>query len=139
MIHPVEAFNTLAGIQVDEPSGATLRQRVLPLIEESREVEEAVDRLIGKYRLVAATDLAEEHTLKELMDLQFTIQSLCVAMGWDHIEAYERVCLSNLSKLRGGAKIHSSGKVLKGDTYVPPNLRECVQNSKYERMSTEDV
>lgn len=140
-VDPVKAFHALCNLPIHGGLTRTiLQERIPPMIEEADEVDEVlteIDVILRSKRSVP-TPLAAD-ALKELMDLQYTVQSLCVAIGWDHEEAYRRVCESNLSKVRDGFEKNEAGKILKGPNYKKPDLTSCVHGAKFELMSTEEV
>jgi hypothetical protein len=127
----VREFHEEGGLPIDAASGRTLRERIGPMLEEFGEANEAIMNLQTCYRYSDTPGSAPVlHALKELMDVQYTIQSLCTAMGWDHVTAYRKICESNLSKVRGGAVKDANGKITKTSKYMEPNLAGCVPLSQ---------
>ena len=136
-------FHTQAGLPVNKAlTGHAFKDRMMPLLEEAGETKEALHTLGGLLRSVATTGEIHEaslHALKEMMDLRYTIESLCLAFGWDSDEAYLGVCRSNDTKVAGGAVI-VGGKVQKGPNYVKPDLSSCIpcpQEDERNRMMFE--
>jgi len=132
----LENFHLQAGLPVNKAlTGQTLKNRMMPLLEEAGETKEALHTLGGLLRSVATAGEIREaslHALKEMMDLRYTIESLCLALGWDSGEAYYLVCRSNHTKVSAGAVV-VDGKVQKGPNYVKPDLSDCIPDP------TEDV
>tara|TARA_R100001377_G_scaffold43808_1_gene24842 strand:- start:1044 stop:1466 length:423 start_codon:yes stop_codon:yes gene_type:complete len=74
-------------------------------------------------------EAAEPHLkLKELADLVYVTYGYAATYGWDLDEAVNRVHESNMSKLGEDGKPvkDSNGKVMKGNGYKPPCLRDLV-------------
>lgn len=71
---------------------------------------------------------ADEDLAKEAVDVVYTIVGLFVDQGWDFEAAFEEVHRSNMSKLGADGKpIHrADGKVLKGPSYSPADLRPAI-------------
>jgi predicted HAD superfamily Cof-like phosphohydrolase len=63
---------------------------------------------------------------KILANIMYCLFGYAHAMGWDLREAYNRVHISNLSKLDDSGKPirREDGKVLKGPNYKPPSLED---------------
>ena len=70
----------------------------------------------------------EEAVVKELIDLLYVTYGTLIYLGVDADEAFRRVHESNMSKLgKNGKPIRrEDGKVLKGDNYKEPDLRDLV-------------
>lgn len=66
--------------------------------------------------------------IKEIADLQYVLDGLCVALGIDKDEAVRRVHESNMSKLGEDGKpiLREDGKVLKGPNYKEPDMTDLV-------------
>lgn len=66
---------------------------------------------------------------KCLSNLIYCLFGYANSMGWDLLEAYRRVHLSNLSKLDDAGKPirREDGKVLKGPNYKPPFLEDLTE------------
>jgi NTP pyrophosphatase (non-canonical NTP hydrolase) len=70
---------------------------------------------------------SREEALKELTDVVVVCFQMAEAFGWDLDVAYNRVMLSNMSKLVDGKPVkREDGKVLKGPNYQPPVLIDLV-------------
>ena len=69
-----------------------------------------------------------ENLLKELADLQYVVSGLAVVFGLPLQVAFNRVHLSNMSKLGEDGKPikRRDGKVLKGPNYQEPNLKDLI-------------
>ena len=70
-----------------------------------------------------------EELIKELADLVYVTYGYAATFGWDLDEALRRVHASNMSKLgKDGKPIYrDDGKVLKGENYEPPYLKDLVK------------
>lgn len=70
----------------------------------------------------------EEAVVKELVDLLYVTYGTLVYLGVDADEAFRRVHESNMSKLgKDGKPIRrADGKVLKGENYKEPDLKDLV-------------
>jgi NTP pyrophosphatase (non-canonical NTP hydrolase) len=70
-----------------------------------------------------------ENLVKELADLVYVSFGYAATFGWDLDEALRRVHASNMSKLGDDGKpiYREDGKVLKGDNYQPPSLKDLVE------------
>ena len=68
------------------------------------------------------------HALKELADLVYVCFQLAASQGWDLQTAYNRVHLSNMSKLGadGNPIRREDGKVLKGPNYFEPDMTDLI-------------
>lgn len=66
--------------------------------------------------------------IKEIADLQYVLDGLCVSLGIDKDEAVRRVHESNMSKLGEDGKpiYREDGKVLKGPHYKEPDMTDLV-------------
>jgi len=66
--------------------------------------------------------------IKEIADLQYVLDGLCVTFGIDKDEAVRRVHESNMSKLGEDGKpiLRGDGKVLKGPNYKEPDMTDLV-------------
>ena len=80
---------------------------------------ESDDELLGKLKL---------HAIKELSDLSFVCEQMAAFLGIDLETAMIRVFASNMSKLGPDGKpvFREDGKVLKGASYIPPDLSDLV-------------
>lgn len=115
--------------------------RVALINEEVREVLEACQLLhncIKRNNNVAAVNSAKEHVLKELQDLKYVIEGMCVTFGWDSDKAFELVHESNMSKLVDGKPYkNEEGKVMKGPNYKKPDLKGLLNEEKEEAWRRE--
>ena len=70
-----------------------------------------------------------EELIKELADLVYVTYGYAATFGWELDEALRRVHASNMSKLgKDGKPIYrDDGKVLKGENYEPPYLKDLVE------------
>lgn len=91
--------------------------------EEGTELSEAM------YLLIDGLHGEEPHALKELADLVYVCFQLAASQGWDLQTAYNRVHLSNMSKLGadGNPIRREDGKVLKGPNYFEPNMSDLIE------------
>ena len=74
--------------------------------------------------------LTIERILKEMSDLQVVLSGAAVQFRQlrNLQPAFVRVCESNLSKLGDDGKFEKreDGKILKGDNYIPPDLKDLI-------------
>ena len=84
------------------------------LTEEYEEVADAIDPV---------------NLLKELADLVYVTYGFAATFGWDLDEAVRRVHASNMSKLGADGRpiYRADGKVLKGENYEAPDLKDLVK------------
>jgi predicted HAD superfamily Cof-like phosphohydrolase len=135
-----EAMKQPVAVPTIDKDGVKLFQLRCRLIaEEAQEVMQAAADLwttIYKPNNRAAYEARKADMLKELMDLMYVVEGMCVTYGWDSDEAFKRVHGSNMSKL--GSEKDKDGKVMKGDNYYEPDLsdlvleRGCTDMIKYE-------
>ena len=92
--------------------------------EEATEFIEAADEVFAD----SENSKLRENLIKELSDLVFVCYQFSAAFNLDLDEAMDRVFASNLSKLddNGNPIYREDGKVLKGPSYLPPDLSVCV-------------
>ena len=66
--------------------------------------------------------------LKELVDVVVVCVGMADTYGWEFDEAFRRVHRSNMSKVdeNGEPQYREDGKLLKGERYSPPFLRDLV-------------
>jgi predicted HAD superfamily Cof-like phosphohydrolase len=78
----------------------------------------------------ALCDQNLENLLKELSDLQYTVDGTVISFGLDQVweRAFARVHESNMSKLdaNGHPIISDSGRVVKGPNYSPAKLGDLL-------------
>ena len=81
---------------------------------------------------VALLDRDKVEVLDALTDLQYVLDGAYLAFGMAHLKekAFQEVHRSNMSKLGADGKpiLSESGKILKPDTYSPPNLKQFIDN-----------
>lgn len=63
-----------------------------------------------------------EAQLKEMQDVRYTLAGYELARGWNGTLAFELVHESNMTK----PAAPDGGKIQKGDSYVPPDMGECI-------------
>lgn len=131
----VAEFHRAMDLPVDVPpqrwSASLLKLRIKLLHEEFHEMMEELETLEALHFTLTdgPTRNMVERLLKEMADLQYVLSGTAVSLGLDLEAAFTRVHESNLSKLddRGHPiKDPSTGKVLKGPNYQPPNLKDLV-------------
>lgn len=68
-----------------------------------------------------------------LADLKWVIEGLEHTLGLPQQEIWDEVARSNLSKISDNGKIikREDGKVLKPETYSPPNIKEVLERCGY--------
>ena len=81
---------------------------------------------------VALLDRDKVEVLDALTDLQYVLDGAYLVFGMAHLKerAFQEVHRSNMSKLGADGKpiLSESGKILKPDTYSPPNLKQFIDN-----------
>lgn len=101
------------------------------IAEESTEFLQAFDRarLSGSHSDKVAC-------LKELADTAYVLYQFACSVDIDLDEALHRVHASNLTKLVDGKLVkRADGKILKPDSYCPPDLDDLVFNPNYREAS----
>ncbi len=128
----VKALQDIIGEEFREGNtedGRTRDLRLDLLLEELQEVVHAAGfRHDDERGLVRKYKLNKANLLKELCDLVYVTVGWAVTHGWDFDEAFRRVHASNMTKVspEGQIKKRSDGKVLKGDHYIAPDLKDLV-------------
>jgi len=85
------------------------------------EYDEACEAII-EY-LNSPDESTRKNLAKELADLQYVLSQVAVYLNLDLEEAFERVHVSNMSKLvEGKALLREDGKILKGPKYQTPDM-----------------
>ncbi len=104
----------------------TFRFRGRLMIEEARELIEAIHdvRYMPNDSEMKQETLA--HVMKEMADVVYVIYGTCIAFGWDFETAFDRICKNNMDKTVNVRKDSVTGKILKPAGYKPPNLRDIV-------------
>jgi len=93
--------------------------RKILIREESDEAMEAFDAILR----VGPTPDNLAHLTKELADILYVVYGAAVTFGLPLEEVFNRVHISNMSKLVDGKPLkRDDGKVLKGPNYQPPKL-----------------
>ena len=111
----------------------TLDLRLDLMIEEFKEVAEASGFRHDEEKGLVLTERPKpDQMLKELCDLAYVTVGWALAHGWDFDEAFRRVHASNMTKVSENGKIkkREDGKILKPDTYTPPDLKDLVEKKK---------
>lgn len=145
-----EAFGHPIRKPIDEDTVKLLMLRRKLLLEEFKEVDEAIDFChVDIMNNGAATEESIMHLLKELTDLQYVLSGFAVTFGLDLQTSFERVHTSNMSKFhtcptcgggggdgnmtcgvcKGAGQVvvyREDGKVLKGPDYKEPDLTGLV-------------
>jgi predicted HAD superfamily Cof-like phosphohydrolase len=98
------------------PTDEMMQKRLGIIQEELSELKQAVG------------DKDAEGIMKELADVLYSAYGMCVEMGFDIDEAFDRVHKSNMSKDRPA---NSSEKLIKGPDYKPADLADLVQNFRF--------
>ena len=63
-------------------------------------------------------------------DLIWVVEGLCHSLGIPLQRVWDEVARSNFSKMKDGVLIkREDGKVLKPDTYSPPNIKQILDNN----------
>lgn len=65
---------------------------------------------------------------KESADVQYVLEGTALRPDIDMIRAFEIVHASNMTKIHpdGTYRVREDGKILKPDTYVPPDMRPAI-------------
>lgn len=73
-------------------------------------------------------DETKANLTKELADLLYVTFGTAVALGLPIVEAFDEVHRSNMSKLVDGKPVRrEDGKVLKGENYTPPDIKQFIK------------
>jgi predicted HAD superfamily Cof-like phosphohydrolase len=106
------------------PMKTTRRHNLI--MEESREVAEAIEYLENTYFNETSSSMAEarEELAKELADLLYVVYGTAEELGIPIEEVFKVVHESNMSKVWSDGMVvrNHFGKILKPDTYVKPDL-----------------
>jgi predicted HAD superfamily Cof-like phosphohydrolase len=118
----VREFHKAFGSVLDQK----LKQPILDF-ETASLVELRYKLIDEEYKEVTDTSTLE-NLLKELTDLLYVIYGFAATFGWDIDTAFNRVHMSNMSKLGADGKpiYREDGKVLKGPNYKPAYLGDLV-------------
>lgn len=114
----------------DRAFSVSLLQKRNSLIEEEfKEVQEALYDYGVTPRL--PTLRSKEHLAKELADLLYVVYGTAEELGIPLEEVFKEVHQSNMSKVWPDGTVHYNeiGKVLKPDTYSPPELGHLFNES----------
>lgn len=133
LIEMVEEFHEVYGVPINQPINKHdwqfIKLRCKLHTEECRELNDELWDGINHEKI-------SPNLLKESADLLYVLLGTLVALGVaDKLEeAFERVHLSNMSKLdeNGHPIRREDGKVLKGPNYAPPNLEDLIGNVSTE-------
>jgi len=108
-------------------------QRAL-VLEEGSEFLSAVDECFADPENMQR----REELIKELSDLVFVCYQFAATYGLDLDKAMQLVYESNLSKLdeQGKPIYREDGKVLKGPSYLPPDLADCLPKPQLNYYDT---
>ena len=127
----VRAFHEATGLVVNDEPFLTVDERLLTLreelhYEEYKECVEAFDEI--RY---GTADQVEEGFVKladGICDLIYVLAGTAVSLGIPLEECWAEVQRSNMSKIPedGVIKRREDGKILKPDTFSPPNLRKVI-------------
>lgn len=132
MTEKVRQFHEQMGLETKGKTtdGALLNLRLDLVLEEMQELVEAAgfrsDDKLG-IKLSEKPDPVE--MLDAMADLVYVTVGWAVSHGWDFEEAFRRVHASNMTKIPkdGKIKYREDGKVLKPDTFTPPDLEDLVK------------
>ncbi len=121
----VEEFHDKFGMAVTQPySDELFNLRMRLIAEEFKELAEAgANVVLGTNDEEPEQIILREKFLKEVCDCVYVMYGVAVSFGWDFEEAFNRVHQSNMTKT--GSK--EDGKQLKGEGYIPPDLKGCVE------------
>lgn len=122
----VREFHIAFGQPIEEKDSMNLDYLNMRMTLIKEEVDE-IDWALADY-LRERTTKNRAHLLKELCDLQYVLSGLAVSVDFDLEVPFSRVHASNMSKLgENGRPIYrDDGKVLKPESYSPPNLEDLV-------------
>lgn len=113
-VEKVKAFHVKYNQDVSVPmTDALLDFRISLIKEEFNEFMKEVNKPIVSINV--------QNLTKELSDMKYVIDGFAVTFGLPLQEVYDRTHYSNMTK-NGG--IRADGKVLKGDGYEPPVLKD---------------
>ena len=96
-----------------------INEEFIELVNAAQESREEDENVSQKDKLIDVADA--------LADLLYVVYGAGHAFGLDLDECFTEVHESNMSKFDEGKPIYrEDGKVLKSDTYIPPNLGEIL-------------
>ncbi len=96
-----------------------INEEFIELVNAAQESREEDENVSQKDKLIDVADA--------LADLLYVVYGAGHAFGLDLDECFTEVHESNMSKFDKGKPIYrEDGKVLKSDTYIPPNLGEIL-------------
>lgn len=116
-------------LNVISPSADDLEFRYSLILEEVRELGEEVAYAMAESVFKNGIPVkVKARMLKELADIQYVVSGFAEAFGLNLEVAFNRVHKSNMSKFdeHGRAIFNDKGKVLKGPSYVPPELEDLI-------------
>jgi predicted HAD superfamily Cof-like phosphohydrolase len=104
------------------------------IAEEGQEFMDAADECFAD----PENTKRREEMIKELSDLVFVCYQFAATYGIDLDKAMQLVYESNLSKLdeQGKPIYREDGKVLKGPSYLPPDLGDCLPKPQLNYYDT---
>ena len=113
------SFNHPVGIKYSKPSAIVNSEKTLRRTLVQEEFKELMD---------AISNEEDYEVLKELCDLVYVCVGFAVTYGWSFDTAFNRVHVSNMSKLDENGKpvYREDGKVAKSNMYVPARLKDLV-------------
>lgn len=110
--------------------------------EEYLETIEAIDHLCD-LNDTGASDEEKQAALAELVDgladLIFVCIGTALSCGADLPEAWDRVCEANLKKFGPGSRRREDGKILKPESWQPPDVVGVIKNQKSLRELYQDA
>jgi predicted HAD superfamily Cof-like phosphohydrolase len=113
------AFRHPIGLKYPKPSA---------LIDGEKDLRRRLIQEEFKELMYAVSNEEDDEVLKELCDLVYVCVGFAATYGWSFDTAFNRVHLSNMSKLdrEGNPVYREDGKVVKSDRYEPPKLSDLV-------------
>jgi len=135
----IKAMNQPLGVQ--SPTAQLLEFRYKLIIEEVKELgEEIAIAMAESHFKTGISHKTKVRLLKELADVQYVISGLAETLDLPLEVAFNRVHMSNMSKLGDDGKpvYRKDGKVLKGLNYVPPNLEDLIYDEEEVTYTTSE-
>ena len=119
-------FHTIAGLPINDQSSYSARLKVVT--EEIFEFMEEAQRMREAIHLNRLEEGPHADLLKELVDVVYTLVSLCVGVGYDFDKAFLLVHRDNKAKVEQGS-VNAEGKLQKPEGWPKLSVLECVPES----------
>ena len=106
-----------------------IEEEFLEVTEELAELDALAEAVREGKADPKVMDETKANLTKELADLLYVTLGTAVALGLPIVDAFNEVHRSNMSKLDADGKPirREDGKIMKGDGYTPPNIRQYIK------------